>query len=97
MIIKPLQKATIEEIPNEESIQTPKIPIFRIEIEDETNTEMLQEGETLLAYYPDQSVIGVFKTETSSSSSEWDYPQGNIWICAKVSMSHQLAHKEQEG
>ena len=58
-------------------------------------TETLQEGETLLAYYPGQPVIGVFEMETSPS--EWDYPQGNIWIRAKVSMSQQLAHKEQEG
>ena len=58
---------------------------------------MLQEGETLLAYYPGQPVIGVFETETSPSSSEWDYPQGNIWIRAKKSMSQQFAHEEQKG
>ena len=53
--------------------------MFRIKVEeDNIITETLQEGETLLAYYPGQPVIRVFETETSSS--EWDYPQGNIWI-----------------
>ena len=53
--------------------------MFRIEVEeDDMVTETLQEGETLLAYYPSQPVIGVFEMETSPS--EWDYPQGNIWI-----------------
>ena len=70
--------------------------MFRIEVkEDDMVTETLQEGETLLAYYPGQPIIGVFEMEISPS--EWDYPQGNIWIRAKVSMSQQLAHKEQEG
>ena len=70
--------------------------MFRIEVEeDDMVTETLQEGETLLAYYPSQPIIRVFETEISPS--EWDYPQGNIWIRAKVSMSQQLAHKEQEG
>ena len=77
--IKTLQRATIEEVPNEESTKTSEIPMFRIEVEEvDMVTEMLQEGETLLAYYPGQPIIGVFKTETSPS--EWDYPQGNIWI-----------------
>ena len=69
--------------------------MFRIEVEeDDMITEMLQEGETLLVYYPGQPVIGVFEMETSPS--EWDYSQGNIWIQTKVSMSQQLTHKEQE-
>ena len=71
MIIKPLQKATIEEIPNEESMKTSEIPMFRIEVEqDDIITKTLQEGGTLLAYYPGQPVIGVFKMEISPSSSE---------------------------
>ena len=79
MIIKTLQKATIEEIPDKESIKTSEILMFRIEVEeDDTVTEMLQEGETLLAYYPSQPIIGVFEIEISPS--EWDYPQENIWI-----------------
>ena len=70
--------------------------MLKIDVEeDDMVIETLQEGETLLAYYPGQPIIGVFETETSLS--EWDYPQGNIWIRAKVSMSQQLAHKEQEG
>ena len=79
MIIETLQKTIIEEIPNKESTKTSEIPVFRIKVEeDDMVAEMLQEGETLLAYYPSQPVIGVFETETSPS--EWDYPQGNIWI-----------------
>ena len=72
--VKTLQRATIEEVPDEESNKTSEIPMFRIEVkEDDMVTEMLQEGETLLAYYPGQPIIGVFETETSPS--EWDYPQ----------------------
>ena len=75
--IKTLQRATIEEVPNEESTKTSEIPMFRIEVEeDDLVTETLQEGGTLLVYYPGQPVIGVFETEISPS--EWDYPQGNI-------------------
>ena len=96
MIIETLQKAIIEEIPDEESTKTPEIPMFRIQVEEnDIFAETLREGETLLANYPGQPIIRVSKTETSPS--EWDYPQGNIWIRAKVSMSQQLAHKEQEG
>ena len=94
--MKLFKKATIEEIPNEESTKTSETPMFRIKVEEnDIITGILQERETLLAYYPVQPIIGVFKIETSPS--EWDYPQGNIWIQAKMSMFQQLAHKEQEG
>ena len=77
--IRTLQRDTIEEVPDEESTKTSEILMFRIEVEEDNMvTETLQEGETLLAYYPDQPIIGVFEIEISPL--EWDYPQGNIWI-----------------
>ena len=70
--------------------------MFKIEVNfDEGDEATLQEGETLLAYYPGQPIIGVFETETSPSS-DWDYPQGNVWIHAKMSMSQQFAHEQQK-
>ena len=68
--------------------------MFRIETDED---EVMLQGETLLDYYPGQPIIGVFKMEASPLPLEWDYSQGNIWIQAKMSMSQQLAHKEQEG
>src|SRR3984885_15791821 len=92
---EPIQKATIEEIPDEEITQNLEMPLFKVEMEAE-KLQDLKEGETLLAYYPGQSVIGIFETETSPSSSEWDFPQENVWIRAKISMSQELAQKERE-
>ena len=93
---KPIRKATIEEVPDEEITKNLETPLFKVEIEAE-ELQNLKEGETLLAYYPGQPVIGIFKMETPSSSSEWDFPQENVWIRAKISMSQELAQKEREG
>src|SRR3984885_170231 len=92
---EPIQKATIEEIPDEEITKNLETPVFKVEMEAE-ELQNLKEGEILLAYYPGQSVIGIFETETPPSSSKWDFPQGNIWIRAKISMSQELAQKKRE-
>lgn len=93
---EPIRKATIEEVPDEEEItKHTEIPLFKVKTGSE-ELQNLQEGETLLAYYPRQPVIGIFETEMSPSSSEWDFPQENLWIRAKISMSQELAQKERE-
>jgi hypothetical protein len=94
--VEPVRKTTIEEIPDEEPVKHFEAPMLKIETK---TTELLQceEGDTLLAYYPGQPIFGIFKTETLNLSSEWDFPQGNIWICAKTSMSQELAHRESLG
>src|SRR3984885_12987224 len=93
---EPIQKATIEEVPDKEITKNLETPLFEVEIEVE-ELQNLKEGETLLAYYPSQPVIGISEMETPPSSSEWDFPQGNIWIRAKISMSQELMQKEREG
>ena len=60
--IRTLQRATIEEIPDEELTKNSEVLTFRIEVkEDDMVAETLQEGETLLAYYPGLPIVGVFE------------------------------------